>query len=324
MSKAYARLQSLSQLTVARPKLRLTGDALLVVVPALGFFLAQFVYSNQLFLITMMMYVVLAQGINIIYGFTGYLPFGYVGFFGAGAYGTALSITFLHVPAVVGVLFGGVAAVLVGILLSPLLRLSGAYFSIASLAAFEALYYVISNPQLSAVTNGPYGVNLASVYNANAAYVTGAVLVGVAMLSVVFVRRSHFGMALRAIRADPLSARMAGVNVVRERALAWLISAALAGLAGGVYGWAISVFYPDAVFNLSVSVFAIVFALFGGVGTILGPLLGAVVLYSLYNAIGVSQPQYFELIYGVLIVLIVLFLPNGLLSLLRRRRSHGG
>lgn len=129
-------------------------------------------------------------------------------------------------------------------------------------------------------------------------------------------------MSLRAIRADPLSARMAGVNVVRTRTYAWLISAGLAGLAGGIYGWAVSVFYPDAVFDLSISVFAIVFALFGGVGTVLGPLLGTVVLFGVYNAIGISQPQYFQLIYGVLIVLIVLFLPNGLLSLRLRRRSR--
>lgn len=116
---------------------------------------------------------------------------------------------------------------------------------------------------------------------------------------------------------------MAGVNVVRERTFAWLISATLAGLAGAIYAWAVSVFYPEAVFDLSISVFAIVFALFGGVGTVLGPLLGAVVLYGVYNYIGVSQPQDFQLIYGVLIVLIVLFLPNGLLSIRLRSLWRG-
>lgn len=95
------------------------------------------------------------------------------------------------------------AGLAVAALLSPLLRLSGAYFAIASLAAAEALYYLISNPQLTAVTNGPYGVNLASVYNSGGAYAAAVVLVGVAMLCVVWVRRSHFGMALRAIRSDP-------------------------------------------------------------------------------------------------------------------------
>ncbi len=307
-----------------RPRRQLVADALMVIVPPVGFLVAQFFYANQLLLLTMMVYVALAQGLNLIFGFTGYLPFGYVGFFGAGAYGTAISVTVWHVPAEVGVLCGGLAAVLVGMLLSPLLRLSGAYFAIASLAAAEALYYLVSNPQLTPVTNGPYGVNLASVYDAGAAYGTGVALVAVAMLCIVWVRRSAFGLSLRAIRADPLAARMAGVRVVRARTYAWLLSAALAGLAGGAYGWAVSVFYPDAVFALSISVFAIVFALFGGVGTVLGPLLGTVVLYSVYNAIGISQPQYFQLIYGVLIVLIVLFLPDGLLSVRLRRRSRAG
>jgi len=124
---------------------------------------------------------------------------------------------------------------------------------------------------------------------------------------------------LRAMNQDPVSAAMAGIDVVRNRLIVWLISAAIAGLAGGAYAWNISVFYPDAVFTLQISVFAIVFALFGGVGTVIGPLVGAALLYVLYSAIGISAPQYFELLYGLLIVLLVLFLPNGMLSILTRR-----
>ena len=112
---------------------------------------------------------------------------------------------------------------------------------------------------------------------------------------------------------------MAGINVVRGRLIVWLLSAAIAGLAGGVYAWSLSVFYPDAVFTLQISVFAIVFALFGGVGTVIGPVVGAIVLDALYNGVGISTPQYFEFIYGALIVLLVLFLPNGVMSLLTRR-----
>lgn len=182
MSKAGIGILAPLARIKAASRRQLILDGLMVVVPSAGFFLAQFVYGNQLLLLTMMVYVALAQGLNLIFGFTGYLPFGYVGFFGAGAYGTALSIIFLHVPAEVGVLFGGAAAVLVGALLIPLLRLSGAYFAIASLAAAEALYYLISNPQVKAVTNGPYGVNLVTAYNLRAAYIAGVILVAAAML----------------------------------------------------------------------------------------------------------------------------------------------
>jgi len=107
-----------------------------LLVPAL-FAVAPFIYNNQLLLFNTMVFLTLAQGINIIYGFTGYLPFGYMGLFGAGAYGAALSVLFLHVPAPVAVLLGGLTALALSLILSPLLRLSGPYFAVATLAAAE-------------------------------------------------------------------------------------------------------------------------------------------------------------------------------------------
>jgi branched-chain amino acid transport system permease protein len=112
---------------------------------------------------------------------------------------------------------------------------------------------------------------------------------------------------------------MAGIDVVRERVIAWLLSALIAGLAGGVFAWYVSVFYPETVFSGEFTIFAIVFVLFGGTATVSGPILGVILLYGIYNAVGISTPQYFQLIYGLLIMALVLFLPNGLVSLLRRR-----
>jgi branched-chain amino acid transport system permease protein len=300
----------------------LISDVAAVVVPVVAFLVAVHLVANELLLLNMLLYVALAQGINLIYGFTGYLPFGYVAFFGAGAYGASLSVLYLHVPAAVAVLLGGLAATVLGGLLTPLLRLSGAYFAIASLAAAEAVYEIISNPSLTSITKGPYGINLVAIYNAGASYDAAVALLGATMAGIVMLRRSHFGLALRATAADPVAAQMAGVPVVRERSFAWLLAAAVAGFAGAIFAWAISTFYPTAVFDLSVSVFAIVFALFGGVGTVWGPLVGAVVLYGIYNAVGLSDPQYFELTYGLLIVALVLFLPGGLGSLGRAWRRR--
>ncbi len=277
-----------------------------------------FVYGNHTLLFNMMMYMALAQGINVLFGFTGYLPFGYVGFFGAGAYGTSLAILLLHLPPVPALLVGAVASVLMALLLAPLLRLSGAYFAIASLAASEVLYYIVSNPHLASFTQGPYGISLASVYDSAASYAAMVVVLALAFGVVVYLRNSHTGLALQAIREEPISAGFAGINVVRERTRAWLLSAALAGLAGGAYAWHVSVFYPDSVFDLNISVFAIVFTLFGGIATLLGPIVGTLLLYGLYNWIGISQPEYFQLVFGIAIVMLVLFLPNGLVSLLRR------
>src|SRR6202012_242646 len=86
------------------------------------------VYQNHLLLFNFVIFLILAQGVNIIYGFTGYLPFGYVGFFGAGAYGFAVMVMHLQMPAIPAVVVAGIVGVLLGLLLTPLLRLSGAYF----------------------------------------------------------------------------------------------------------------------------------------------------------------------------------------------------
>ncbi len=294
-------------------------SALTLAVLALVFAVAPNLYHNRSLLFSMMMFITLAQGLNLLYGFTGYLPFGYVGFLGTGAYTTSLLVLHSHLPVAVCVLGGGASAVVVALILGPLLRLSGAYFSIANLAASQILYNIFSNQDLASVTGGPYGLKIDQVYNPTASYFTMLAILLLATGLAAHFRFSRFGMALRAMNQDPTSAAMAGINVVRERLIVWLVSAAIAGLAGGAYAWNLSVFYPDAVFTLQISVFAIVFALFGGVGTVLGPVIGAIVLYTLYNAVGISAPQYFEFIYGLLIVMLVLFLPQGLISLLARR-----
>lgn len=294
-------------------------NSIIIVLLLIIFAFAPQVYNNESVLFQMMVYMALAQGVNVLYGFTGYLPFGYVGFFGVGAYGASASVTVLHTPIWLGVLIGGLTALIAGAILSPLLRLSGAYFSIGSLAASQILYYVVSNPSLQSVTNGPYGVNLAAVFADQTSYFVMLFLLLVITAFVAYLRKSRLGMSLIAIREDPISAGMAGIQVVQTRTFVWLSTSVIAGLVGAVFAWHISVFYPDTVFNLSVSIFAIVFTLFGGGATVLGPIVGTIILYGIYNVIGVSSPQYFQLIYGLLIMALVLFLPNGLMSLLSRR-----
>jgi branched-chain amino acid transport system permease protein len=272
-----------------------------------------------LLLFNAVMFLTLAQGINIIYGFTGYLPFGYVGFFGTGAYGFAIAVLHLHCPPLAALAVAGAASVALGVVLTPLLRLSGAYFAIANLAASEAVYQVVSNPDLQWLTNGPYGITLSGVHDPAASYGTALVILAAALGLVAGLRNSRFGLALQAIKDDVVSAGAAGIPVVRLRMAAWLLSALVAGLVGGAYAWVIGTFYPESVFDLGISIFAIVFTLFGGAATLVGPVLGVAILYGVYNGIGISVPQYFQLLYGALIVGLVLFLPNGLVSLLTRR-----
>ena len=299
---------------------RYVSHILFIVAPLVAAFaILPSVYNNQLLLFNFVIFLTLAQGVNVIYGFTGYLPFGYVGFFGAGAYGFSLLVMHLHAPPLLALGAAGVAAFALGLLLTPLLRLSGAYFSIANLAAALAVLQFISNPNLEPITRGPYGVSLSGIFNPKLAYTLALVVMAGAMFVVVWLRNSRFGLALQAVREDAVSAAQAGVDVVRVRMIAWLLSAVIAGFAGGVFAWYVSVFYPDTVFSSDYSIFAIVFALFGGVSTIIGPIVGVLILYGVYNFIGFSTPQYFQLIYGALIMVLVLFLPQGLISLVKRR-----
>jgi branched-chain amino acid transport system permease protein len=298
---------------------RIAGDSALALAVVIAALVAPGLYSNQLLLFNFVMFLTLSQGLNIIYGFTGFLPFGYVGFFGAGAYGFAVSVTLLHLTPFPALAVAAIASIVVGLVLTPLLRLSGAYFAIANLAAAQALYQIVSNPALEDITRGPYGVTLSDVFNPSISYPTAVAVMAAAFGVVVWLRNSSFGLALLAIREDPVSAGMAGVAVVRGRTIAWLLSALIAGLMGGVFAWHISVFYPDTAFDLGISIFAIVFALFGGIATLTGPILGVLLLYGVYNTIGITVPQYFQLIYGTMIVGLVLFLPNGLVSVLTSR-----
>jgi branched-chain amino acid transport system permease protein len=299
---------------------RILQHVLFILLPLVAAFaILPSVYGNHLLLFNFMIFIILAQGVNVIYGFTGYLPFGYAGFFGAGAYGFSHKVIHLHTPPLLALLAGALAALLLGLVLTPLFRLSGAYFAIATLAAALAVLQVISNPSLEDVTKGPYGISLSGVFNPTLAYATALAILAATNFLVIYLRNSQFGMALQAIREDPISAGMAGIDVVRERIIAWLLSALIAGFAGSVFAWYVSVFYPETVFSAEFAVFAIVFVLFGGTATILGPILGVLILYGIYNVVGISTPQYFQLIYGLLIMALVLFLPNGLVSLLRRR-----
>jgi len=298
---------------------RIVRHVLLILLPVVAAFaILPSVYGNQLLLFNFMIFMTLTQGLNVIYGFTGYLPFGYVGFFGAGAYGFSLMVIHLHAPPLIALPVGGGTAVALAVLSTPLFRLSGAYFSIANLAAALAVFQVVSNPNLESITKGPYGISLSGVFDPALAYGTALAVLAATIGLVIYLRNSHFGMALKAIREDPISAGMAGINVVRERIIAWLLSALVAGLAGGVFAWYVSVFYPETVFSVEFTIFAIVFALFGGNATVTGPILGVIILYGIYNVVGISTPQYFQLLYGALIMGLVMFLPNGLASLLQR------
>lgn len=289
----------------------------LVLGLAVLFFVGPLLYSNRAFFFTMAVFMILAFGLNLIYGYTGYLPFGYAVFLGMGAYGLAIGIK-LGFPVPLAFLFSIAVSAALAVILLPLFRLRSHYFSIATLAAFEAVYYVVGNDHLTAYTGGPYGVTLVSIYQPQTVYLLAFAMLLVGVGANVWMKGSRMGLALQAIRDNPLAASMDGVNVPTMRGLSWIMSAVVAGTSGALYGWYISFFYPDTVFSLTTSVFVITFVIFGGLGTVLGPAIGVGVLYSLYDVVGISYPYYFEMIFGLLLVVLVLFLPRGVSQLVER------
>ena len=189
---------------------RIAWHLLLILLPVVAAFaILPGLYSNHLMLFNFIIFMTLAQGINVIYGFAGYLPFGYVGFFGAGAYGFSLMVIHLHAPPLIALPVGAAAAIVLALLLTPLFRLSGAYFSIANLAAALAVLQVVSNPNLEEITKGPYGISLSGVFDPALSYATALAVLAATLALVIYLRNSHFGMALKAIREDPISAGMA-------------------------------------------------------------------------------------------------------------------
>jgi len=274
---------------------------------------------NQLLVLNFLIFGILAVGINLSYGFINYVPFGYAGVFGIGAYALGISITLMHVSSIVGVLIGGVAGMICGLVLLPLLRLRGAYFAVATLAAAELLHKIVANPILAEWTQGPYGLDLhLAGHSSLGLYLSFFLLLG-GIIFTVFLRASIFGRSLLAAKDNPLSAQAAGIPVYGGRMIIWLVSSVIAGLAGAIYALNVKFFYPDTVFDLSFSLFPLIFAILGGVGTAVGPLVGTLLLYGLYTLIGLKMPDVFQLLFGVVVIIVMLSLPGGLVGWVRKR-----
>jgi len=288
---------------------------------ALGllFFLAGPKLPIQLsFTFYLMLWITMAISFNLIYGFTGYLPFGYVAFYGMGSYLTAILWSRLGIPILLSIVIGGVGGMLLSLLFASTLRLRGIYFAIVNFSCAMALRIIIANlPE--EIAGGSFGIHLSAIYNPLISYY---VMLGVMILSVMTlwkVSASRLGIALRCIRDDAQAAEVMGIDITRSRLKAWVLAAFFPSLAGGIDAWFTGIIDPASSFNLLITTKAIVYAMFGGLGTIVGPILGAVGLYTLDHIIWGRLPLLNLLILGCMIVILVLFFPRGIIGTLTRR-----
>jgi len=296
-----------------------------LVCVAAGVFLAFCPFFLNLYwlrnLSNIFMFAILAQGINIIAGYTGYPAFGNVVFFGLGAYSTGVLMAKYQTGFLPSVLVGVGICILFTLLFGiPVLRLKGHYFAIATLGLNEATRAIVDN--LSSLTGGGMGLSLPlppgnMEENTRFFYF---MLYGtmVSCLIVTYVlSKSRFGYACRSIRSDEGGAEGMGINTTRYKTAAWMISAAFTGVAGSVYAYWMSYIEPGAVFDMTIAIKSFVMFLLGGAGTVFGPVVGAFFLESVSTLTWSHLLTYHIGTLGVIIILIIIFMPRGLISFLR-------
>ncbi|MGX9429058.1 MULTISPECIES: branched-chain amino acid ABC transporter permease [Bradyrhizobium] len=276
------------------------------------------------------MYAILALSWNVVGGFAGYPSFATAAFFGFGAYTTGVLLG-KGLPLWLGVVISAVAALLITAALgAALLRLRGHYFAIASLSLVEVLRELVNNA--TDLTGGGMGLNIPLVSGsgvlAEAMFFFYAmwILLLLTALMVMAVAGSKLGFGLACIRQNETASSMVGLNTTLYKSIAFGLSACFVSAAGGVYAAWVHYIDPSDVFDILYSVKPIVMALMGGLGSPLGVACGAFLYLGLEEVVWRNYIQIHTGVLGLIIVLLLLFLPHGLISLrpsnLWRRVKH--
>ena len=264
---------------------------------------------------TVAMYATLAVAWNIVGGFSGYPSFATAAFFGLGAYAGGLA-SVAGAP-IVGAWIGAglITAVFATLLGFAILHLRGHYFAIGSLVVADVLREV-TNSWVS-LTGGGMGLNVpllggSTGTQAKIFFVAMALVAVVAVLVSLWIDRSRLGVALRCIEQNEDAAQVIGVDTRRAKVAGFAVSSLLTGIAGAIYASWVSYIDPSDVFDISLSVKPIIMALLGGVGTLAGPVIGAFAFLGLEELIWRNSLEFHAGFLGILVVLLVLFLPGGL------------
>ncbi len=265
--------------------------------------------------------VILAAAWNILGGFAGQVSLGYSAFLGIGAYTTVLLTLqnvnpFLTLP--LGAVIAAVFSVIIGL---PAFRLRGPYFTIATIGVGEAVRVYASSVEF---TGGSSGLRMPpGTFDFNTNYFSMVVLAIVVVAIAAYIKRSAFGQALAAIRQDIDAAEAVGVNATRFKLIAHAISAAMVALAGSLYAINFQYIAPGSVFDFRLSLSIVLMPIIGGLATVAGPVLGALIFSTLQIKL-LSIPALrdsFLFIYGGLLIVVMLYEPDGLVGLVKRIAS---
>jgi len=256
---------------------------------------------------------------NLVGGYAGQLSLGHVAFFGIGAYGLAL-LHQLSLPLWLCLILAALVATIVGGVIGVVsFRLRGPYFTLATIAFGEVLRLIATNLD---VTGGAIGLSMPPLFHGRTFwrqfYLASVALTVIAFLTNYWVSRSRFGYYLMAIREDEDTASAVGINTAVSKLWSLLLSAFLTALGGALYASAFQFIVPDSVLTLEISVQIAIITMLGGAGTLLGPIVGAALLLSAQEIFKNQFRESHLLIYGILIVVVVLFLPEGVVGGLER------
>jgi branched-chain amino acid transport system permease protein len=277
---------------------------------------------------TILMAIALASSLNILLGYTGYVSFGHIVFFGVGGYVGFFALTQLGWNLWLSMIAGGIApAILAYLLGKSILRLRGAYFALATIGVNEAMRALVNN--LDAF-GGPVGMTMKfAVYKeyggaTEALWMTYRALAVVAIAVVItsyLVKKSKFGLGLMAIREDEDAAEVMGVKAPSAKTWSYVLSAVFPGLVGVLFFFKNGNIEPGDAFRLQLSIELIVMVMLGGFGTVFGPIFGAAVYQQLRKSL-LTSPVFKNVqlaVAGLLLLLIILFIPTGAVGWLRKR-----
>ncbi len=297
------------------PWLRRAGAALILGCAFIAVPLAGSRYAVQL-ATDVLTFTALAYGWNLISGFTGYLSFGQVAFYGIGAYATGLLVQHTPIPWYLAVCLGGVAAALAAAALGPImLRLRGILFALGMFGLARILGVVFSD---WGYVGGGSGMTLPAKLTPIAIYVFAGAIAVCGLLLTARIARTGFGLDAMSVREDEAAATALGVPTTRVKVIAFIVSAVFPALAGGLVAWNRSYIDPPSMFDPTIDLQTVVFVLFGGIGTVWGPFLGTLVLMVIGEEFLVHVPNLELALFGLVVILTVLVFPGGLCSLANR------
>jgi branched-chain amino acid transport system permease protein len=271
---------------------------------------------NLLFLI--LLNISLSQSWNILAGYAGQISLGHAAFFGLGAFVTRVLWTG-GTPFPFAMLAGGLAPVAFALVIGiPTFRLRGVYFSIGTLAVAEALRITVGNlfPLVTALP-----VEAIASYQLSTRYYLALAVAVATMLAAYLLLRSRLSLGLLAIREDEEAAQATGVRPLRHKLAASGISSFFAGLAGATFAFYQVSYYPQLVFSPNWTFDALLITFVGGVGTLVGPVVGALFYIVVREELAVSLVNLHPIIFGILFILVVLALPGGLMDIWGRLKK---